>query len=199
METEIEAKWLNIDKVALRQKLKDRGAKLITAERKMVRQTFDFPDMRLDKDGGWVRIRNEADKVTMSYKQLHDRSLHGTKDVTLTIDDYDNAYSFLTAIGLQSKSVQETLRESWELDGVSIEIDTWPWIPSFVELEAKGEKELHRVAGALGLDMKDALHGSVETAYQAVYDVTEAEVDSWPEIRFGKVPDWLAAKKKLHD
>ena len=196
METEIEAKWLHIDKDLFRATLHSVGAELVAQERKMVRQVFDFPDMRLENDGGWVRIRDEADKVTMSYKQLNDRSLHGTKEVTLTVDNFGNAHSFLEALGLQSNAIQETMRESWTLDGASIEIDTWPWIPSFVEIEAKDERELFRVANLLGLDLKEALHGSVETAYQAEYDVTEAEVDGWPEIRFSEVPDWLAAKRK---
>lgn len=196
METEIEAKWLNIDKDTLRRKLKDCGAKLASAERKMIRHVFDYPDMRLEKDGGWVRVRDEGDRITMSYKQLSDRSLHGTKEVNLTVNDYDHACSFLSAIGLEANSVQETMRESWELDGTAIEIDTWPWIPSFVEIEAKSEEDLDKVANLLGLHVKDALHGSVETAYQAVYDVTEADVDGWPEIRFSDIPDWLLAKKK---
>jgi len=36
----------------------------------MVRQTYDFMDMRLNKIGGWVRVRDEGDKVTLSFKQL---------------------------------------------------------------------------------------------------------------------------------
>ena len=196
METEIEAKWLNIDKDAIRQKLRSIGANLVTKERKMIRSVFDYPDMRLEKVGGWVRVRDEADKVTMSYKQLNDRSVHGTKEVNLVVDNYENACSFLSAIGLAGNSIQETMRESWELDGSAIEIDTWPWIPAFVEIEAKSEQELRRTAKLLGLEFKDALHGSVETAYMAVYDVTEMDVDGWPEIRFGDVPSWLLAKKK---
>lgn len=197
METEIEAKWLDIDKDAIRQKLTNAGAKLLAKERKMVRQVFDYPDMKLEKENaGWVRVRNEADKITMSYKQLNDRSLHGTKEITLTVDDFDKAASFLLAIGLESKSVQETLRESWELDGASIEIDTWTWIPPLLEIEAKDENTLRTVAEKLGLDFQKALHGSVETAYIAVYDVTENDVDHWPEMRLSEVPDWLQAKKR---
>lgn len=48
----------------------------------------------------------------------------------------------------------------------------------------------------LGLEYSKALHGSVETAYQAVYDVSEEEIDSWEEIRFIEVPKWLALKTK---
>ncbi len=194
METEIEAKWLNIDVSELRKLLKNLGATLEHSERLMKRRVFDYPDKRLDKINGWVRVRDEGDKVTLSYKQLIDRSLHGTKEVTVVVDDFNTACNLLESIGLESFAYQETKRESWRLDGVEVEIDTWPWIPSFVEVEAKSEQSLKQAAQALGLDYSKALHGSVETAYQAVYNVTEAEVDSWEEIVFSDVPDWLKAK-----
>lgn len=196
METEIEAKWLNIDIEEFRSKLKSVGAKLVHAERKMVRKNYDYPDGSLFAKNGWVRLRDEGDKVTLSYKQLNDRTLHGTSEVNVIVDSFDSTDNFLQAIGLESKSLQETRRESWTLEGVEIELDTWPWIPSFVEIEAHSEEKLVRVARRLGLDMADALHGSVETAYQAVYDVTEEDIDGWQEIKFIPVPDWLVSKKK---
>lgn len=196
MDTEIEAKWLNIDLEAMRLKLASLNAKLVQPERSMVRQVFDYPDKRLSKVAGWVRVRNEGDKVTLSYKQLDDRGLHGTKEVTVIVDDFDRTCGFLESIGLVSKSYQETRRESWTLDDTEIELDTWPWIPSFVEIEAQSESKLRTVAQKLDLDFAAALHGSVETAYQDVYDVTEEEIDDWKNIRFSNVPDWLAEKKK---
>jgi len=87
-------------------------------------------------------------------------------------------------------------RESWQLGSAQIELDTWPWIPSFVEIEAASEKELKNAADKLGFDLASAEHGSVETAYQAVYDVTEKEIDGWKEIRFIDVPGWLLEKTK---
>jgi adenylate cyclase class 2 len=196
METELEAKFINIDHDDFRNRLEQAGATLKVAERQMKRHVFDYPDHRLEAVGGWVRVRDEGDKMTMSYKQLNDRSLEGTKEVTLVIDNYESAKQFLLSIGLVIDSYQETKRESWELDGVDIELDTWPWIPSFVEFEAKTEAQLQLVTEKLGLNWADAMHGSVETAYQAVYDVTEAEVDSWTEITFTPVPDWLEDKRK---
>jgi adenylate cyclase class 2 len=196
METEIEAKWLSIQLDEFRALLKNTGAILIYPERLMTRKVFDYPDMRLDKIGGWVRVRNEGDKVTMSYKQLRDRTISGTREVIVIVDNFDSTCTFLESIGLVANSFQETKRESWKLDGVEIEIDTWPWIPSFVELEARTEESLENVAKKLQLDYKLALHGSVETAYQAVYDVSEADIDSWPEIKFSDVPEWLAKKAK---
>jgi adenylate cyclase class 2 len=196
MQTEIEAKWLNIDISLMRQKLIGIGARLIAKERLMTRKVYDYPDNRLEKIGGWIRVRDEVNKITMSYKQLNDRTINGTKEVTVIVDNFDTTCSFLDSIGMKAKSLQETKRESWKLGNTEIELDTWPWIPSFIEIEARNEEDLKNVARLLDLDYYKALHGSVETAYQAEYDVSEEEIDSWKEIRFVEVPQWLSIKKK---
>jgi adenylate cyclase class 2 len=196
MQTEIEAKWLDINKDKFRKILKESGATLVTSERSMTRKVFDFPDKQLYSIGGWVRVRNEGNIVTMSYKQLNNRTVTGTKEAMVIVNDFNAACSFLKSIGLESKSTQETRRESWKLGNNEIEIDTWPWIPSFVEIESSSEIELSKTAQLLGLDFKLALYGSVETAYQAIYDVTEAEINNWEEICFIDTPAWLLARKK---
>ena len=197
MDTEIEAKFLNVNHDKLRKKLRVLGAKCTEPERLMRRTVFDYSDKRLGENGGWVRVRDEGNKITMSYKQLNDRSLHGTKEVTVIVDDYEQTCLFLDSIGLHRDSYQETKRESWVLNGTEIELDTWPWIPSFVELEARDEAMLKETAALLAMDWGGALHGSVETAYQAVYDVTEKEIDSWETITFTPVPEWLEARRKV--
>jgi len=195
MQTEIEAKWLDVDKYKIRNKLKQAGAKQVHPERLMTRRNFDYPDGRLEKISGWVRVRDEANKITLSYKQMNDRSIHGTKEVDVVVNDADAVCEFLKSIGLEQKSFQETKRESWMLDDIEIEIDTWPWIPSFVEIEASSEDKVFQVAKQLGLTPEDALHGSVEIAYQALYDVTEEEVNGWENISFIDTPGWLLEKK----
>lgn len=196
MQPEIEAKWLNIDHKQMRAKLKACGATLMQPERLMARKILDFEDGSLGKVGGWVRVRSEGNKTTMSYKQLNDLTIEGTKEVTVTVDDFDNTCQFLESIGLRTKSYQETKRESWKLNSAEIELDTWPWIPTFIEIEASDEATLRQTAEMLELDFTQALHGSVETAYQDVYNVTEAEVNSWQEITFIDIPDWLEVKRK---
>lgn len=196
METEIEAKFLNVDHGAIRARLRELGAKCEQPMRVMRRKNYDFPDMRLEKVGGWVRVRDEGDKITLSYKQLKDRSLHGTKEVSVVVDDFSKTCQLLEAIGLEASSYQETKRESWRLDGTQVELDEWPWIRPLMEIEGPSETAVMGVASQLNLEWSDAIHGSVENAYQAEYDVTEAEVDGWKEILFTPVPGWLEAKRK---
>lgn len=195
MQTEIEAKFLNINADDLREKLREIGAVREYGETLMRRKTWDDRDENLRKVGGWVRVRDEGDKVTLSYKQLNDRTVHGTKEVMVIVDDFDTTNVFFEAIGFVQKSYQETKREKWMLNDAEITIDTWPWIPTFVEIEAQDEDSLKDIAVKLGFDWSAALHGSVETAYQAVYDVTEDEIDSWKEILFIPVPEWLEERR----
>lgn len=194
METEIEAKFPNIDADALRLMLKEKGAELEHPEVLMRRKTFDDPNRRLKKVGGWIRVRDEGNKVTLSYKQLNDRTLHGTKEITVVVDDFDKTCSFLEAIGMVAKSYQETKREKWNYKGVEVTIDTWPWVPMFVELEGPTEEVVREVAAGLGFDWINAMHGSVEPIYQMHYDFTEEEIDGWESITFIDPPDWLLTK-----
>ena len=197
MKPEIEAKFLHTDHDELRAKLAELGAVCRQSVRLMRRKNYDFPDLRLDKEyNGWVRVRDEGDKVTLSYKQLNNREVDGTHEVSVDVGDFEATCKFLESIGLISRSFQETKRESWKLDDVEIELDEWPWIRPFIELEGPDEQSLKDVAAKLGLDWANAVHGSVEIAYMAEYNVTEEEIDGWPEITFAAAPAALAAKRK---
>lgn len=196
MQTEIEAKFLNVNHDQMRERLKELGATLKNPSRLMRRNNFDYNDDRLDKINGWIRLRDEGNKVTLAYKQLNHRGIEGAQEVSVIVDSFNKTRELLLAFGLRQKSYQETKRESWSFDDVEIELDEWPWIKPFVELEGHREEELRKVAEKLGLDWSLALYGSVENAYQAEYDITEAEVDSIPKIVFGPVPDWLESRRK---
>lgn len=197
METEIEAKFTNINVAEMRSRLKEGGAQLVTPERLMTRINFDWQDNELlDGENAWVRVRDEGDKVTMTYKRVLDRTLHGTKEANVTIDSFESGRQFLKALGMEERVFQETKRESWLLDACEVTIDTWPWVPSFLEIEGPSEMHVRAVATKLGCDWSAAMFGSVETVYQEHYDVTEAEIDHWESITFIPVPEWLEIKRK---
>ena len=196
METEIEVKFTDIDPAELRQKLNRLGGELVHEEILMKREVLDFPDLTLYQVGGWVRVRDEGDKITLSYKQVDDRTLHGTKEVSVIVDDFEETRKLLRCLGLVPKSFQETRREKWLLNKCEITIDTWPWIPTFVEIEGPSEGLVREASSMLGFDWKEAMHGSVEPVYQQHFDVTEDEINAWTEIKFVTVPDHIEKKRK---
>lgn len=197
MQTEIEAKWLNIDHDEFRKVLRQAGAKLEHTERLTRRRHFDNPEMRVKS--GWIRVRDEGDKITLSYKEMASRSLHGMSEINIVVDDFDKTCRLITTLGFKFKNDRETKRESWKLDGAEIELDTWPWVPSFIEVEAPTEEIFKAMVSKLGLDIKDAHYGDSAIAYQAVYDIPDAnEIYDWPDISFVPVPEWLE-KRRIQD
>lgn len=120
MQAEIEATFLDINKEQLRAKLKALGAELLLPETLMQRTIFAI------NQNSYVRVRNEGNRITMSYKHLDELSLSGMKEICLEVNDYQAAIDFLKACGLKPKSEQETYREEWRLGKVELDIDTWP-------------------------------------------------------------------------
>jgi adenylate cyclase class IV len=198
MQTEIEAKSLSVDHDTLRVKLRELGATLEQPMRLMRRYNFDFPDGRLRQDNnGWARVRDENGKITMSYKELGDRTLHGTKEVCLTIDSFDNAKLFLESIGMESTSYQETMRESWRLGDLEIELDHWPWTNPYIEIEAPDETAMRGIFAKLDLPYDKAVFGSVEVVYQETYDVPDHVIYDIPTIGFDlPIPETLSSKRR---
>ena len=58
-------------------------------------------------------------------------------------------------LGFKAKSYQETKRISFTLDGAQLEIDTWPRIPPYLEIEAATKQEVIQIAAQLGYAESD--------------------------------------------
>ena len=187
MNNEIEAQFLDIDKGEVRAKLKEIGAELVRPEIMMKRTIFDTGEH------SFARVRDEGGKIVMTYKYVSDdHSILGTKEINLEVSDYDDAVLMLSSCGLRTKARQETKREIWKYDGVEICIDTWPWIPTFIEIEGPSEDSVWEIANKLGFKKSQAKFGSVDTTYQHYYGV-EPDVINFetPEILFDmEPPEW---------
>lgn len=192
MNNEIEATYIDIDKDDLRARLKSAGAKCTKPELLMRRTVFDTGPH------SFARVRDEGDKIVMTYKNFEDEdSIMGVKEVNLIVNNYDDAIKYLKGCGLEQKAAQETYREIWELDGVEITIDTWPWIPTYTEIEGKDEAAVWSAAEKLGFRKEDAMFGAVDKIYNHYYGVDMDIVDfETPVINFEiDPPEWVKSKR----
>lgn len=184
MKTEIEVKFLNADPDVLRTKLQSIGAIMEQPMRQMRRQVFYLVDRSKD---AYLRVRDEGDKVTMTYKQFDgNNGLHSAQEVEVAVSRFDDAITIVQEAGLEPKSYQETRRETWKIGTTEIVIDEWPWLKPFIEIEGDSEADVREVAAKLGYDWDaEAVFGPVTQAYRAAYDMPEGFIaDKLPEIRF---------------
>lgn len=186
MQTEFEATFLSVDKEEIRGRLKKLGAKLIYPEYLMKRVVFNPP---IVEHGVWLRVRQEAEKITMSIKKVLGDKISDQKEVQLTIDNFENGVAFLTAMGAPRKSYQETKRELWILDGVEITIDTWPGLNPLVEIEGVSEEIVKLISEKMGFDYSKAYFGAVDGVYVKELGMVKGVINNHtPEITFENPP-----------
>lgn len=195
MKTEYEAKFLSVNIDDVRQKLKEQGAVLEKPMRLMRRVTIDTADMK--KKDAFLRVRDEGDKVTITYKQFDSLSVDGAKEHEVVVSDFDEAVALLAASGLSHGSFQESKRETWQFEGAEVVIDEWPWLDTYIEIEAGNEQEVKRLSEKLGFSWNEAVFGDVMVAYRAQYPhLTEKDtVGNIAEVKFGDpLPDLLKSQ-----
>ncbi|MDB5177243.1 MAG: uncharacterized protein JWN75_911 [Candidatus Saccharibacteria bacterium] len=196
MQTEIEVKFLDINFDDVRAKLQELGAHLEQPMRLMRRSLIEMPHHEAVK--GFVRIRDEGDKVTMTYKQRDDEfDLHGTKEIEVEVSDFDDTVKLLDAAGWPPITYQETKRETWKLGEAEIVLDEWPWIPPYIEIEAPNEEIVRRTAENLGFIWSDAVVGSIDIIYNRDFpNMTIRGVIDINKVKFGDpIPEEFKAVK----
>lgn len=197
MDIEYEATFLNVNKDNLRKKLKVIGATLVKSEFLQKRVVFFLPKGHEVK-GGWVRVRDESDKITMSFKVVDGNTIQDQKETCLVVDNFQTAEQFLVGIGCVKKSYQENKREKWLLEGVEITIDEWPFLEPFTEIEGKSEEEVKKISEKLGFDYSKAVFGSLDVIVSRKYSISEDDINNHtPLIIFeGENPYLVHQKNK---
>ena len=170
MNREIEARFLDIDKQKLIEKLVALGA-IDKGDRLLTEVIF------YDADGAWhaerrfVRLRSVGDGVTLTYKSNKAQTIDSAREVEFAVPDADLAEQFLVNIGLVAARHQEKRRHTFELNDVTIDIDTWPRVPTYAELEGPSEQSIKVVAGLLGFAWKDAVFDDARAVIENRYSI----------------------------
>jgi adenylate cyclase class 2 len=167
---EIEVRFLEIDVKDIKEKLIEVGA--VDLGEDFLREYIFY-----DKTLSWqakrklVRLRQTKNGVYITYK--HKRSVHSidVKEVEIQIDSWDKGKKLLEEIGLVAYREQEKRRHSYTLGEVIIDIDTWPTIPPYIELEGPSKKVLQETAEALGLPWEKAVFAGAGYVIENYYHI----------------------------
>jgi len=186
---EIEVKFLNIKPNIIERKLRKIRAKKIF-DKLYRRRVFDYPDLRLHKKGAWIRIRDEGDKITLTFKQRVGIKSHDGKtndktmqEIEVEVKDFDKTANLLRAVGLEEKFYEENRRIKYKLGEIEFDIDFWPKLKPYLEIEAHSWKEINKAIKLLGFNQKDK---RIFSTYQ-IYQLTGINEEDYKEITFKKL------------
>ncbi|MFE6775512.1 class IV adenylate cyclase [Streptomyces sp. NPDC057702] len=173
---EYETKMLDIDPKAMAERIALAGGGF-RGEHLMRRYVYDtVPPV----PGRWVRLRDSGDTVTLCVKTISSDALDGTRETETTVGSFEDTHALLGLMGLTHRAYQENRRSSWSLNGVRLEIDAWPLIPPYLEIEGDTEEQVWAAAERLALT-REALTSENTTKVFARYGI---DLDSISELRF---------------
>ena len=182
MHTEYEARVLEVNKEELVKKLTELGAEK-TADFDYRRRVYNFNPVT---DHKWIRLRTNGTKTTLTIKQILDATIDGTKEMEIEVSNFEETDKILNELGYVSHTYQENKRIRYVLDGVEIDIDTWPYIPTYVEIEGKNVEEVESMIDKLNLDKTKQTSIDVQGVFREFYNIDIAKM---PVVKFGEELD----------
>ena len=162
MKNEIEIRLLECNELDIIKKLEDNKASFV-GEWLQIRKCYDFNPVR---ENSWIRLRTNGIETTLTIKEIQNDKIDGTKELEIVVSDFNDTDEILNKLGYVSRSNQENKRIRYMLDGVEVDIDTWPYIPSYVEFESDNEEKIKNVCKKLNINFNELTTMDVTSIYK---------------------------------
>ena len=183
---EIEVRFLEINKDDLAARLNKLGA--IDHGEDLLEERIIFDkDLLWQRAAKFMRIRTKGGKTTLAYKNRenpHEPSAHGTEEIEFEVSDPELAQALLSRLGYEPFRYQQKKRHSFTFGDVSVDIDTWPKVPTYVELEGNSEDDLKAAAKELGLDWTNVEFRDPKLVIEQVYGIPVGQMKWFTFDRF---------------
>lgn len=148
MNSEYEVRVLDIGVDSFIKQIEKLGA-IYVNKYEQKRYIYDFnPKI----DNKWIRLRTDGFKTTLAIKEYQSAEIGGTKEIEIEVSDIEKTDEILNQLGYFKRSVQENKRIRYILNDVEIDIDTWPYLNTYVEFEGKNKKSVQDLLKLLEID-----------------------------------------------
>lgn len=171
---EYECTYLDINKEEFIKEIENLGAKKVD-EFFQKRYTYDFNPKINNK---WIRLRTNGKKTTLTIKEIFDKNrIGGNRELEIEVSDFLKANEILLELGYKYRNYQENKRIVYKLDNIEFDIDSWPLIPTYVEIEGKSEDDVKTIIEKLNLDKTKITNYDVTSIYNDIYNINILDID----------------------
>lgn len=157
---EIETKILEVNKEEIKKKLESLGAKE-TQNIRLIVDWYGPKGLSHDGDDPWyLRVRKTSGgKNEVSWKSLEKfvGNTRQSEEINVDVSDFENAKNLLEAIGLEYYAHQEKDRTSFLLKDWSFDLDHYPNMPAYLEIEGNSEEHVGEAIKLLELENHEAI------------------------------------------
>lgn len=131
----------------------------------------------------WIRLRQSNDKTVLTSKHILTKDKSNFQSVIETefeVSSLEETNLFLESIGITRRSYQEKKRYSYVYKNAEIEIDIWPLIKPYMEIECEDEEIINEIIEKLELNNKEIVSLNTEELYKRI----GIDVHSMSELKF---------------
>ena len=89
-------------------------------------------------------------------------------------------------LGYNPRGFQENKRIRYVLNDVELDIDSWPYIPTYLEIEGKSEEAVKSMINLLEVDEEKVTSLDVQGVFKEFYNIDIADV---PVVKFDEPLD----------
>jgi adenylate cyclase class IV len=117
----------------------------------------------------WIRLRKSNDKTELTVKHIYEKNnskIQKVKEIEIGVTDLEETNRILESIGLARRNYQEKIRHSYVYKDAEIEIDIWPMLEPYMEIECDDEDLIKEIIDKLGLNDKKAVSLNTEQLYK---------------------------------
>lgn len=138
----------------------------------------------------WVRVRQTNGKTTITVKHILNPDMQTTNngdmqkvlETEMEVPSIEEANSMLEQLGFSFRNYQEKNRITYDVNGVEVDIDSWPLIPTYVEIENDSTELIQSTIKKLGLQNHEIL--SCNTA--DIYNRYDIDLYQFRELKFSQ-------------
>lgn len=117
----------------------------------------------------WVRLRKSNDKVELTVKHIYDKSddkIQKVKVFEIQVSDLEETNKLLEELGLVRRNYQEKIRYSYVYKSAKIELDIWPNLEPYMEIECDDEEVIDEIITLLEFKDKKIVSMNTESLYK---------------------------------
>lgn len=117
----------------------------------------------------WIRLRKSNDKVELTIKHIFEKNnsnIEKVMEYEIKVNDFEETNKLLNNIGLVKRNYQEKIRHSFQYKNASIEIDEWPLINPYLEIECDDEDLIDELINLLKINKENIVSKNTTQVYK---------------------------------
>jgi adenylate cyclase class 2 len=119
----------------------------------------------------WIRLRKSNEKVELTTKhvfQKNNLSVQKVLECEIGVSSFEETNNLLESIGIVRRNYQEKIRHSFKYKSAEIEIDEWPMLKPYMEIECDDEAVITEIIEKLNVGNKEIVSLNTEQLYKKI-------------------------------